>query len=399
MKENEFPLFSICLPSRDRFETVIKSIESVTSQDFPSCELLISDNSTTQKGLISKWHSKTGETSCVVRVFETERDLNMDENWEFISTKATGKYVLFLADRWVMRPGTLEVLSRIVTQEDPDLFFWPGQKAEDLETTLTNAAKGAPLECKVVSASEVLSDFLQFTGYSNQLVYGQAIPRAMNSGYKRELGLRAIEIWPHLFRPISPDYTSAIALLLLARKCIRISEMMYLPAGNKSNFSDSSIIGLRSYLKKFPGCNNWRGLELDIVFLTVLTDIEHTLSFWSDGDYWRAKMNVENALKSMLWEIRFKEFNGSLLDTEGMRRAIFKFGVDIGLSQEAIDRVISYNLGSRHRFVYIRKILRRLDLYERVRHLNNAIRYRQRGLLRSNAVNMPVARGRRVVIE
>lgn len=391
------PLFSICLPSRDRFETVIKSIDSVLSQSFQSYELLVADNSVNQKGMIKKWVSSSPSRSDFVKVFETERDLSMDENWEFISRKASGQYVMFLADRWLMRPATLEMLAKIVKEESPDLFYWPGQKSGELETALTLANEGKPLRCLVENAHDVLRSFLQFDGYQTKSVYGQPIPRALNSGFRRELGVRAREIWPELFRPISPDYTSAVALLLLSEKCVHIEEMMYLPAGNKSNFSDSSIIGLRSYLINFPLCNAWRGLQLDLVFLTVLNDIESTLSSWPEGEAWKLEMNLENALKCMIWELHFKEFNGSLHDTKAMLSAILSFGSSQGLDSVAIKRVESYYSENKHRFVGARKMLRRLGLYDIVRSANNALRYRKRSNLRSNLVAVPEVSGRSLV--
>lgn len=393
------PLFSICLPSRDRFDTVVKSIESVLAQSFRSFELLVADNSVSQKGMIKKWVSDSPSRSQCVKVFETERDLSMDENWEFIGRKASGQYVMFLADRWLMRPGTLEMLARIVDEQSPDLFYWPGQKAEDLEAALISANAGEPLRCRVAHAHDELRSFLQFEGYRTKSVYGQPIPRALNSGYRRELGERARGIWPELFRPISPDYTSAVALLLLSEKCVHIEEMMYLPAGNKSNFSDSSIIGLRSYLTNYPDCNLWRGLQLDLVFLTVLNDIESTLASWPEGGAWKLEMNVENALKCMIWELHFKEFNGSLHDTQAMRSAILRFGSTQGLDADALERVESYYSNNRHRFVGVRKLLRRLGLYDVVRRANNAVRYRKRSNLRSNLQAVPVAAGRTLIFK
>lgn len=391
------PLFSICLPSRDRFDTVVKSIESVLTQSFESYELLVADNSVFQKGIIREWVSDSPSRSEFVKVFEAEHDLSMDENWEFISRKASGQYVMFLADRWLMRPGTLEMLARIVERESPDLFYWPGQKAEDLEVALTSANAGEPLRCRVAHAHDELQSFLRFEGYLTRSVYGQPIPRALNSGFRRELGVRAREIWPNLFRPISPDYTSAVALLLLSEKCVHIEEMMYLPAGNKSNFSDSSIIGLRSYLVNYPDCNSWRGLQLDLVFLTVLNDIESTFNSWPAGEAWKQKMDVENALKCMIWELHFKEFNGSLHNTQAMRASILRFGSTLGLDTSAIKRIESYYSENKHRFVGMRKMLRRLGIYDIVRKANNSVRYRKRSNLRSNLQAAPVVAGRNLV--
>ena len=372
------PRFSICLPSRNRFDTVTQSIMSVIEQQYDSFELLVSDNSTVDKGRLADWVYGLGETAAAVRVYETPRDLDMDENWEFIGDKARGDYVLFLADRWKMRKGTLHALSRIIQETNPDLFYWPGQKFGELERQLSETNGSAPIKCEIESADDVLENFLQFRGFENKSVYGQPIPRALNSGFRRELGEQAKAIWGQLFRPISPDYTSATALLLLGKKCIHIKEMMYIPTGNRSNFSDSTIIGLRAYLEKHPDCNNWRGLHMDTVFLTVLTDVERTLDGWIQGNEWKPKMSIENALKCIIWEFHFKEFNGSLHDTKAMRRQVFSFAKENGLSSEAIGRIHQFDRENRHRLVPARKLLRRLGLYEKARKLNNRIRYRHR---------------------
>lgn len=371
------PLFSICLPSRDRIETVTQSIKSVLSQSYQRFELLVSDNSIEQKGQIAKWVEETPEAIGRVRVFETPHDLDMDENWEFISTKATGDYVMFLADRWLMRPGTLDALSRIVAESNPDLFYWPGQKFGELERKLANDGQPLPLECEIEHASAVMERFLQFEGYQNKSVYGQPIPRALNSGFRRGLGIEARKIWGSIFRPISPDYTSATALLLLADKCVHIKEMMYTPVGDKSNFSNSTILGLRAYLDKHPDCNEWRGLRFDAVFLTVLKDIENTLDVWPDGERYKKLINLENALKCIIWELHFKEFNGSVHDTMQMRRKIYDFARSNGVTEDGIKRIRDYDRENRHRHVGARRLLRQLGLYEQVRSLNDKLRHRK----------------------
>jgi hypothetical protein len=108
-------------------------------------------------------------------------------------------------------------------------------------------------------------------------------------------------------------------------------------------------------------------------------------------------MNVENALKCMIWELHFKEFNGSLHDTQAMRTAILRFGSRQGLNTDALKRVESYYSENKHRFVGLRKLLRRLGLYDIVRRANNAVRYRKRSNLRSNLQAVPVVAGRNLV--
>jgi hypothetical protein len=373
------PLFSICIPSRNRIGPVQQTVLSVLRQPFDDWEIVISDNSTQDQGALSDWVGRLDLPKGKIRVVQTGGSLQMDENWESATRPATGDYVLVVADRWRLRNGALQVFANIVKKYDPDLFFWPGTKFGKLEAMLAQAGGPPPVRVSQIPADDVLGEFLDFRGYKTESVYGQPIPRALNSAYRRRLGDEAREIWGELFRPVSPDYTSAMALLLLGARCIKIHEMMYTPIpGAGSNFSDSSVIGLGHYLKTFPECHIWRGLEEDIVFSTVLNDIENTLSVLPEGRAWIDRMNLENALKSMMSEMNFKEFNGSLLPVERMREEIYSLGKREGLSDAQIAGIQGYVSSSRHRLVQLRRWIRRLGLYNQVRKLNDTLRHGRR---------------------
>jgi hypothetical protein len=373
------PLFSICIPSRDRLKAVKQTVGSVMGQSFENWEIIISDNSTSSHGAISDWVKTLDVPQNKIRVVETGGTLQMDANWEAATRPATGDYVLVVADRWRLRNGALKVFADIVEQYDPDLFFWPGTKFGQLEAMLSRPSGPPPIQVSQLSANEVLGEFLNFRGFKTESVYGQPIPRALNSAYRRCLGDQARNIWGELFRPVSPDYTSAMALLLLGDRCIKIHEMMYTPLlGTGSNFSTSSIIGLGHYLKSYPGCHVWRGLDKDIVFSTVLNDVESTLKVTQEGHAWTKRMNIKNALKCMMSELNFKEFNGSLLPVQEMRNAIYTLASREGLSVAEIDDIKNYVDRTQHRWVQPRRLLRWLGLYDWVRALNDKLRHGRR---------------------
>lgn len=369
------PRFSICVPSRNRLEAIKQTVQSILSQDFDNWEIVISDNSTQSRGALAAWVATLAIPQDKIRVLDTGGDLQMDENWAAATVPARGDYVLVVADRWRLRKGALQVFSNIIDRFDPDLIFWPGNKASQFEAQFSTPARSA-LKVSEISTDKVLGDFLDFRGYETESVYGQAIPRALNTVYKRVLSEQARDIWGELFRPISPDYTSAMALLLVGDRCVKIHEMMYTPIkGAGSNFSSTSVLGLGHYLNTFPDCHVWRGLKEDIVFSTVLNDIERTLEITADGRDWISRINVENALKCMMSELNFKEFNGSLLPVRRMREAIYTLATREGLTEQQIARIKSYVSNSRHRAVGLRRWLRRFGLYDQVRSLNDRLRY------------------------
>ncbi|MHA7887786.1 glycosyltransferase family 2 protein [Roseicyclus sp.] len=373
------PRFSICIPSRNRLEAVKQTVQSVLRQDFDDWEIVISDNSTQSQGAVAAWVERLELPKGKIRVLDTGGKLQMDENWESATLPARGEYVRVVADRWRLRNGTLQVFSDIIARFDPDFVFWPGTKSHQFEAPFTTQGGPPPLKVSEVSTTKVLEEFLDFRGYETESVYGQAIPRALNTAYKRVLGDQARDIWGKLFRPISPDYTSAMAFLLVGERCIKIHEMMYTPLeGTGSNFSDTSVLGLGHYLTTFPNCHVWRGLHEDIVFSTVLNDIENTLKVTFEGREWIKRINVENALKCMMSELNFKEFNGSLLPVARMREKIYAVAAREGLSERQISNIEDYVSRSRHRAVGLRRWLRRFGLYDTVRSLNDRLRHGER---------------------
>lgn len=392
------PKFSLCIPSRNRFETVKETIGSIVEQSFDGWEIIVSDNSTRDIGKVSEWVTSLPVSAEKIRVIETGGDLEMADNWASATNSARGEYVLVIADRWRVRPGALAVFAKVVDQLNPDLFFWPGTKYGELEAAYCSDAPPPPLQVSAIPTSAVLQEFLSFEGYKTNSVYGQAIPRALNGGYRRVLEEQAKDIWGELFRPVSPDYTSAMALLLLGKNCARFSEMMYLPVGGAgSNFSDSSVLGMRENLRKFEDCNDWRGLREDIVFLTVLNDIEQTLAGMPMGRTWIEQINLKNALKSMMCELNFKEFYGSLLPVDSMRKEIYRFGENQGLSPDDIADLEEYSTTSRHRLVSVRRFLRRLGIFDPVYGLNNKLRYSDRSKVRSDLANGDYLSDREIV--
>ena len=373
------PRFSICIPSRNRFEAVTQTVQSILTQDFDDWEIVISDNSTKSQGAVADWVETLDLPKGKIRVLDTGGELQMDENWESATLPAKGDYVLVVADRWRLRNGALQAFSDIIDRFDPDYIFWPGTKSHEFQRQFATSDGSPPLKISEASTTQILEEFLDFRGYETESVYGQAIPRALNTVYRRVLSDRAREIWGELFRPISPDYTSAMAFLLIGERCIKIHEMMYTPIrGAGSNFSNTSVIGLGHYLTTFPNCHVWRGLDENIVFSTVLNDVENTLKTTVEGRQWIERINVENALKCMMSELNFKEFNGSLLPVARMREKIYALAVREGLSERQISNISDYVFRSRHRAVEVRRWLRRFGLYERVRSLNDSLRHAKR---------------------
>lgn len=122
------PRFSVCIPTRERHETLKSTIATVLAQTFDDFELVIQDN------------CSSPATAEVVRSFDdprivyarTEQRLAMHENWEMTVGRTRGDYIIIIGDDDAMMPDCLERANKMSVNEQPDvmfsmahLYYWP----------------------------------------------------------------------------------------------------------------------------------------------------------------------------------------------------------------------------------------------------------------------------------
>ena len=88
------------------------------------------------------------------------------------------------------------------------------------------------------------------------------------------------------------------------------------------------------------------------------------------------KLHVNNALLSLISEIHYKEFHGSLLDTLGMRQEIFEFIANNSSSGlVCLDVINKFDKLKKPRWIPLRRLCRRLGIFEFVLKINDILRY------------------------
>lgn len=98
---------SVCIPTYNRPDLVLKAIESVLSQGFADFELLIHDNS--ENTLTESAIKQISDNR--IKYFRHPNNVGIARNWNSLLEKASYKYVKFLNDDDQLLP---ECLSRIV---------------------------------------------------------------------------------------------------------------------------------------------------------------------------------------------------------------------------------------------------------------------------------------------
>jgi hypothetical protein len=366
------PLFSIVVPTRNRLATAKQALDSVLSQNCRDFELIVSDNSTTAGTELEDWLRARPDLPARFEYVRTGGGLEMDENWEAASQRGSGKYLLVLPDRWVMRGGALGLLASIVAEQDPECVFWDSRLAIYEDGTLRGQVETAgPVRCEIRSSRDLLASLLNFSGYETNTVYTQPFPRGLNCITRRDVIERTRKKAAPFFAPNACDYTSGVALLLNTERMTHLQESLYMAIGAESNGERLSVYGVNEKLRP---ATRWRGLQLDTVLLTVLNDVEMTLKRHG-AEKWSERIHLANVLLSLLNEIHFKEWHGSPLDTVRMRADLFSYAAlhKDALGPSAIEKLRAYDRKFSPRFRNSRRLLQRLKLFYKLYSLKHSL--------------------------
>lgn len=315
------PKFSIVIPTHNRPALAILALTSAASQEDPDCEIIFSDNSTDAAAVIACREAADRLKDRRVNYVRPSEPLTMPDHWEFATRHATGDYLLILTDRFVMRPGTLEILRDLIEMEPagpPEIVMWRGAAGF--------CADGFFFEpryegiARFRSSREVLEEFASSAQWGSTLVGSNCLPRGLNSVVRRDIIENVRKRYGRAYAPISPDYTSAFLQLVLARGLIELDLPMYIGHGEVSNGASLMRDGVGAYtsplsVDPFEDCP----LAIDTVMNTTIRDY-----------LWVARttgadlppIDLVGYLLINYRELQLKRELGSQLDVAGMRRAV-----------------------------------------------------------------------------
>ncbi len=117
------PVFSIIIPTRNRYDTLRFSLQTVLNQSFSSFELVVSDNSDPEN--LSQLHSiKEYMADERIKYYRPESVLSMSDHWEFAVSKAKGRYIIIFGDDDGLVAGSLNVINDALQRTNADLVSW-----------------------------------------------------------------------------------------------------------------------------------------------------------------------------------------------------------------------------------------------------------------------------------
>ncbi len=217
------PYYSIVVPTRNRPNLFLQTVDSIVRQDFDDYEVIVSDNSS---------DSRTGDAfaaldfSSKFKYFRPEAELSMPDHWEFATLKATGQYVIILTDRSVLCVGALKRIHNALVGSEKlvEVCSWPWNTYDDDSQVLISLGTSGSAVWK---KSSMVSQ--SFAG--PQKNYPYELPRGLNSCYSAAIATSVRARYGRLFYPLSPDYHSAFLLLSMVAEILYINTPLFVSHG------------------------------------------------------------------------------------------------------------------------------------------------------------------------
>jgi glycosyltransferase involved in cell wall biosynthesis len=213
------PFFTIIIPTRNRYETLLYAIRTVIEQDFKSFELVIADNSDPENlEQISIVEEALKDSR--VKYCRPDSVLPMSDNWEFAVSKSSGEFVIIFGDDDGLVAGALTAIHRIIKQTGTQLVSWsrveyswpdrlPKQYA-NVTVIPVNARTG------VIDSKKYIKEIIHYKADYRTLpmFYNSAVNKSLIAALKDKTG--------RVFSASSPDLYTGYAFAHLMKQYITV---------------------------------------------------------------------------------------------------------------------------------------------------------------------------------
>jgi glycosyltransferase involved in cell wall biosynthesis len=264
------PFFTVLIPTMNRPELLKAAISTVLWQTFKDFELIVSDNSNDETSISRNREMvlKYANDPRVHYIYPPQW-MNMPDHWEFASRHASGRYVVILSDRHVMRPSALQFLHTQINhlQEDGKVIAWYSGSEFNRSGIAVHLQ---PFTCtkEVFDSKQEIREFARCANWKFSLIWGNRLPRMLNSCYRFDVAHTIREKHGRLFMPISPDYTCAYLLLAYTERFTYIDRPLFMYHGNQGNGQNGLLYGVEKYASTLDNVDLFAGTPAPINTLT-----------------------------------------------------------------------------------------------------------------------------------
>jgi glycosyltransferase involved in cell wall biosynthesis len=227
------PKITVIIPTRERCETLEKSLLTVTKQRYDNLEIIVSDNCSGDrtKEIVFAANDRR------VRYLNTQRRISMSQNWEFALSHVDTGWVTIIGDDDGLLPESLSKVAAIIGATDAKAirssvcsYFWPSAIGKDY------GHLGVPMQNghEIRNAAEWLRKVLDGDAEYQQL------PMLYNGGYVDVRVLNEIrKRTGSIYRSCVPDIYSAISIASTVDRYIYCREPLAINGASKHSTGTS----------------------------------------------------------------------------------------------------------------------------------------------------------------
>src|SRR5262245_29918811 len=219
------PTFSIVIFTKNRPQLARFTLDSVLRQSFGDFEVILCDNDDTEATCNAVAHFRDSR----FRYHRTGGKLSMADNWETGLSMTTGRYVLSLSDRMVLKRYALARVWREIQEHGLDVYVWQYDVLYQWRKGDQLSRYSGVRDTEVVPSHSLLDQFLRaHEGYS---AYSHRLPRGMNSCFARRVmdEIRATT-GGRICLPaaVAPDFSQAFLTLMHRASVVVMNKPLYL---------------------------------------------------------------------------------------------------------------------------------------------------------------------------
>ncbi len=156
MKE-EYPLFTVIIPQKNRAEYLEPTLKTCMIQDYPNFEVIVSDDCSDDNSV--EVAQRLASRDNRIKVFPHEQHLGMRDNFEFALNQVKPGYVMALGGDDGLTPGCIWKMYKILKETGKELLTWvPASMVypenEDEKNIFKVTRKRAPI--KIIKSKDFL---------------------------------------------------------------------------------------------------------------------------------------------------------------------------------------------------------------------------------------------------
>ena len=123
IKQEEYPLFTVIIPQKNRAEYLVHTLKTCMIQDYPNFEVIVSDDCSDDNSV--EVVERLAKIDNSIKLFAHKQHLGMRDNFEFALNQVKPGYVMALGGDDGLAAGCLWKMYQILNETRLELLTWP----------------------------------------------------------------------------------------------------------------------------------------------------------------------------------------------------------------------------------------------------------------------------------